>query len=419
MRTPARSQSPVAGFAAGAEGGKPRLLVVIYARPDFHPPTVNGVRLMDEHFRVRIIHRNDDGPAAEWPADSEIIKVGVPGDQAEKARASVARRLGEYLRFVRAVRRTLREFRPSVIYAYDPLGFAAAMYARGRRAACPPIVFHCHDTPDPARLRFASLQDLMFRYALRRTRDAALVVFPAAYRADYWMSAAGDRRRAVIIPNGAAREFYPGRSDWQTLASRRWAERRILYMGSMGPPNGQAEAIHAMTRLPAEYRLDLIGFASPTFRQDLCRLAASLGVESRVTVDSYLPHRERVRRAEAAAMGLVLYKAVNRNWEHSGSSPNKLFEYAAFGLPVIVPDRPSFRDFFAGDEWVTFADPEDPASIVREIEDVLRDRDRYIAMSLAARRAHEEKYNYERVFAPVMQRLIALAGDAACGGASS
>ncbi len=31
-------------------------------------------------------------------------------------------------------------------------------------------------------------------------------------------------------------------------------------------------------------------------------------------------------------------------------------------------------------------------------------------MSLAARRAHEEKYNYERAFAPVLDRILAMTG---------
>ena len=50
--------------------------------------------------------------------------------------------------------------------------------------------------------------------------------------------------------------------------------------------------------------------------------------------------------------------------------------------------------------------------IARAIEFVLADRDRYVAMSRAARLAHETKYNYERLFAPVLNRICALIGAA-------
>ena len=42
----------------------------------------------------------------------------------------------------------------------------------------------------------------------------------------------------------------------------------------------------------------------------------------------------------------------------------------------------------------------------------LADRERYVAMSLAARKAHEEKYNYETVFQPVLERILAMTGPA-------
>ena len=37
------------------------------------------------------------------------------------------------------------------------------------------------------------------------------------------------------------------------------------------------------------------------------------------------------------------------------------------------------------------------------------DRERYAAMSLEARKAHERKYNYETVFTPVLRRIEDLA----------
>ena len=384
------------------------VLVVMYGNPNYHPPTINAVRIMSERFAVKVVCRNDAGPTADWPPAVQIERVGELTTADESFGASLWRKLSWYRGFVRRLGAVVSETGLALIYAYDPIGFAASIAALAKLRAKIPVVFHCHDNPVLGRRRIASLQDWIFRYALRHTGDAAFTVFPSKYRAPIWLDEARDPRAPMIVPNGAAREFYPSREDWNTLARRRWESKRILYLGSMGPENGQPQALRALAALPGAVKLDAVGFGTAEFRSELSELAAGLSLQPRVSISDWVPDPERDRLAERAAVGLVLYRAVNPNWEHSGPSPNKLFQYAAWGLPVVVPDRKSFREFFADDEWVTYADPEDPAAIARAIELVLADRDRYVAMSLAARRAHETKYNYERLFAPVFERICAL-----------
>lgn len=403
-RTSARLPRPIGSASSAA----PRLLVVMYGNPNYHPPTINGVRIMSERFAVNVVCRNDAGPAAYWPPAVSIERVGELTTTDESFGASLWRKLSWYRGFVRRLGAVISETRPALIYAYDPIGFAASIAALAKLRAQVPVVFHCHDNPVLGRRRITSLQDWIFRYALRHTGDAAFTVFPSKYRAPIWLDEARDPRAPLIVPNGAAREFYAPREDWNALARRRWESKRILYLGSMGPENGQLQALRALAALPAAVKLDAVGFGTAEFRRELSELAAELSLQPRVSISDWVPDPERDLLAEQAAVGLVLYRAVNPNWEHSGPSPNKLFQYAAWGLPVVVPDRKSFREFFADDEWVSYADPEDPAAIARAIELVLADRDRYVAMSLAARRAHETKYNYERLFAPVLERICTL-----------
>jgi glycosyltransferase involved in cell wall biosynthesis len=408
---PPRIDAGSAQAIAPAAYSRPVILVVMYANPDYHPPTVNGVRMMSERFEVHIVCRNEAGPAADWPSAVKIERVGDLMTAGQGFEACAWRKLSWYRRFVRRVHNLIERSHPALIYAYDPIGFAASISALGPARRETPIVFHCHDTPSLDRAGVTSLQQWIFRYAARHTREAAFTIFPSKYRAPIWLEKAGDPRPPMIIPNGAARDFYLSGEDWNALARRRWETKCVLLLGSMSAENGQAAALRALNHLPASVTLDLVGFSTLGFRRQLAELAATLGLEARVSIAGWVPNTELIRRAEDAAVGLVLYRAVNPNWEHSGSSPNKLFEYAAWGLPVVVPDRKSFREFFADDEWVVYADPENPASIARAIEYILADRERYTAMSLAARRAHETKYNYEHLFAPVLEKLCLLAGS--------
>jgi glycosyltransferase involved in cell wall biosynthesis len=129
-------------------------------------------------------------------------------------------------------------------------------------------------------------------------------------------------------------------------------------------------------------------------------------------VDGWLALDESQSRASHASVGLSIYKPVTKSLEYVASASNKLFEYAAMGLPVIVPERENYREFLGDAEWVTYAEIEQPEAFARALTSIFADRERYVAMSRAARRAFETGYNYERVFEPVLERIRALAGEA-------
>jgi glycosyltransferase involved in cell wall biosynthesis len=159
-------------------------------------------------------------------------------------------------------------------------------------------------------------------------------------------------------------------------------------------------------------RMRVIGNYRAEFGASFNALARQLGVADRVSLDGWLPLDELRARASHASVGLSIYKPVTKSLEYVASASNKLFEYAAMGLPVVVPDRASYRDFLGDAEWVTYADVEEPESIAQAITLIFADHERYVAMSRAARRAFEEQYNYERVFAPALDRIIELSGVA-------
>ncbi len=80
----------------------------------------------------------------------------------------------------------------------------------------------------------------------RPTRDAEFVVFPEAKRAAFWLKAAGDDRAPIIVPNGAARDFFSGPRNWEALAAQRFNDRLALYMGWIGPVHGELNAIRTI-----------------------------------------------------------------------------------------------------------------------------------------------------------------------------
>ncbi len=390
---------------------KPRLLITIYANPDYYPPTVYAVRILSGYFKIHILCRNMARPIQEWPADVTIERFGEYASPREKEAASARAKLIEYAKFAARTRALVKQMQPAIVYSYDPHAFIASIVGRmGGRST--PRIFHLHELPETASLSWTSLQTWVVKAALMGTKSAEAVVFPEKYRARHWLMAAGDSRAPIIVPNCPDRSYFPGPADWNETIAERYRAREVVYVGYASADNGHLEGLRALAMTDGGIRMRVIGAYRPEFEASFNALARELGVAQRVRLDGWLALEELRARASRASIGLSLYKPVKKSLEYLGSASNKLFEYAAMGLPVVVPDRESYRDFIGDAQWVTYADIEDPGSIARAITSIFADRERYAAMSRAARRAFEELYNYERVFAPALERIFELSGVA-------
>ena len=397
---------------------KPRLLIAIYSNPDYYPPTVYAVRILSNYFQIHILCRNMDQPVREWPADVTIERTGRYASSAAKERASAAAKLAEYAGFVARARALINQMQPTMVYAYDPHAFVACMFGR-RGARSIPLVFHLHELPEMENLSWGSLQKWILMAALRGTRSADAVVLPEKYRARHWLAAAKDSRAPIVVPNCPDHDYFPAPADWSETFAARYRSRELVYVGYASADNGHLEGLRALALTDGEIRMRVIGSFRQEFAESFNRLARELAVTERVSLDGWLPQREMVVRASSASAGLSLHQAVSKGLEYLGSASNKLFEYAAMGLPVVVPERASYHDFLGTAEWVTYADIAKPESIARAITSIFADRERYASMSRAARRAFEEQYNYERVFAPALERIFELSGVAKPGNSTA
>ncbi len=387
---------------------KPRLLITIYQNPDYYPPTVYAVRILRQYFDIYLLSRNVNAPFESWPADVTIERIGDPASARDKEAAAAGAKLIEYWTFIARTSSLVSALKPAAIYAYDAYALVAARFARPRRRSIP-LIFHAHELLETDKLAATSLQTWVVRAALSGTKWADAVVFPERLRARHWLSAARDGREPIIAPNCPELSYFRAPADWSGVVERRLLAREAVYIGNASEVNGHLEALRALSLLDAAARLRVIGSYEPDFGTRFQALADELDVADRVSLDGRLGQAELLARASRATVGLSLHKPVSKGLEYLGSASNKLFEYAAIGLPAIVPDRASYREFLGDAEWVAYADIDDPKSIARAIERVLSDRERYVAMSRAARGAFERDYHYENAFAPVLKRVLELA----------
>ena len=165
----------------------------------------------------------------------------------------------------------------------------------------------------------------------------------------------------------------------------------VLYHGYLFPHRGIEVLFAAMGRVPGAH-LVVMGFG-PRFDAYRAR-AASLPYADRVHVVPGVPPDELldwVASADVAAMPIE-----GNTLNHRLTTPNKLFEALAAGVPVVASDLPGMAAIVRETGAGVLCDPDDPADVARAILALLdapvAERSAYRVRALAAARA---TYNWE------------------------
>lgn len=145
----------------------------------------------------------------------------------------------------------------------------------------------------------------------------------------------------------------------------------ILYVGSITSGRGIETAVAALGHLP-DVHLALLGRVSaPAEMRKIEATIERYGVGSRVHMLGPVRPDQVVQVASRATVGLVLIEDVGLSYHFS--LPNKLFECAHAGLPVVASDLPEIRAVVEGYGTGLICDPSDPLEVARAIRRLLED----------------------------------------------
>lgn len=373
---------------------------VQYSNPDLTPPIVNQVRLLARAgWRVDMISRDyAQPPSVTYPDSAHVARLNGGGRSAA----------GEYLHFVR---RVLRDADPAarVVVGHDLHGFVAARLLGWRRGI--PVVYHCHDLSpawDGATWGGRAVAMLERRYA----RSADLVVVPDAGRAEVVARALHLERPPLVVANGPLASI-PRKGGGLAAALHRRGftfGRVVLRQGRIAPGHALEATVRSMPLWGnQEWGFAIIGAADRTYLDELERMASSLGVAHRFAILPEVSYDEIHDFTADADLGLGLYEPVHVNNRYISTASNKIMEYMAAGVPVVVSDTPEMRRFIAEYRCGVTADEADPTAIARAVNRVLGCPAETREMGCAGREAFGQVFCYERQYAPVLARLEALA----------
>ncbi len=173
---------------------------------------------------------------------------------------------------------------------------------------------------------------------------------------------AGYPRPSRIFPSGCPR--YP---DSNQIVEKKYD---FGYVGSISPDNGIETIAHSLARVP-HGRLLLLGSGPTGYKNMLRKLVMTLNLEDRVDLKNWAEPYRIGKIMSTCQVGLVPISRACGPEKRQFSSPLKLVEWMAAGIPVIASRVPSVMHRLgdSGSAYIVEPDnPQDLADAMRKLQ---------------------------------------------------
>lgn len=176
----------------------------------------------------------------------------------------------------------------------------------------------------------------------------------------------------------------------------------VLQGAGINVDRGAEELLEAIVKLKhATLMIIGSGDALPFLKTS----ASHLGLSNKVIFKPKMPFEEMMRHTAAADLGVSLDKDTNLNYSYS--LPNKVFDYALAGIPVLVSDLVEVRKLVLEYQIGEIVDELTPSGIANEIQK-LQENPTKLATYKSNTKNLIESLNWKDDYKPVLEKLKTL-----------
>jgi len=379
---------------------------IFYNNPDHYPPMINGAFVLAQHgIRQQIICRQYQSKVmpqgqVNYPSETRVVRLPVASG-------------GSLIAYLIFIWNVLRKSEPEmdIVIGYDMHGFLPARLLAWLRRR--PLVYHCHDYLNNAGASTLA-QRIIKTFERLFARTADLVIVPDSGRAVFMADELSLRQPPMVIAN-AARIFHSRNRSLlvETLQKHEiQLDRVVLRQGRIGPGHAIEVTIRSMPYWKSDdWGFVLIGPVEPDYAGFLVSLAEDYDVASRFAILPAVSYPEVSQYTAGANLGHALYEPIHINNRHITTASNKILEYIAAGIPLLLSNSSGSDNLLSRYQVGLTADVDSPESIAEAVNTILGDDALARQMGERSRQAFENEYNYAHQYAPVIARLRELVGS--------
>lgn len=235
------------------------------------------------------------------------------------------------------------------------------------------------------------------RYERRfiRASDYTVVV---TGEAEAWYRARGiePKKAFWVVPNYAGRDFNPA----PVVKARADGAIRMLYIGDTGKRRGLGVVLQAMRDMGPESKVELDVLGDGTYQSEIERMVEEWDLKERVRLHGWVDPSAFDAHLSKAHVGIC---PIQRNPHHDTTYANKIFQYMAYGLPILVSDCPSQVKVVEQHECGEIHRADSPEDFARGLQQLVSDPETYRRCSENGIKAMRNERNWEAVAARLVQ----------------
>ena len=173
----------------------------------------------------------------------------------------------------------------------------------------------------------------------------------------------------------------------------------LIYCGLLTQKRGAWKLLEAIRGLKPgipKLKVLLLGKIDPPgLRQEMQSFIRRHDLNHTIEIKGQVPYEQVGKYYRASRIGLLLWQPVS---SLKIKMPIKLFEYMAFGLPVVGSNFGHIADLIEKESCGITVNPENPEEVAEAIESLMRQEKMYKALRNNGIEAAREKYNWQREF---------------------
>ena len=379
-----------------------KILVTTYHHPDYYPPTLNAIAALSNSFEeVIVITRNVSQAEFDFSENVVFKKSGAYADLRDTEKAPVQKKAFSFFQYVSLLLKNIRSYKPGILLMYDSISLFAYWLIRNLIPHNHIVWYHNHDTADINRVRKYSIAWWSVKYEntiLQKHVD--IFSLPSLERKRFFEL---DKFKGdfFFIPN------FPSLSFFAKFYAPKPAGDivKLIFQGSVGEGHGLENIARLLsTKIEGrEIQLVIKGWIRDEhFKDKIISIATAMGRRDRLHFIPFGPYKELPLVTRECHIGIGIHSLDTDLHTTLAKASNKLYEYAALGLPIIVYDSPHYREHLGKYDWVFFSD-DDTEPLEKCISAIIAD---YDALSCSAHASFLKEFNFESKFQPVVDFLI-------------
>jgi glycosyltransferase involved in cell wall biosynthesis len=373
-----------------------RILVSIYIDPEFYPPTKNAIlELAKEVEEVYVLTRNQFiAESNSYPKNVRFSRIGSYMTVQDSEKINQMRKLCAFLSYWVQYHYLLFAKSIDTVVCYDSIPLLVFFLGIKRKSIS--YWYHNHDMPDANFSRKYSIGWFSAIFEHRAMRKVKYFSLPSKDRLVYYPNWS-QMEDFFYIPN------YPRLSQFVDIElNKRFADFTVIFQGAIGEGHGLEDLISVLPQLP-DVHLVLKGPIRESYKSKLANLALAMEVDDYVKFIGITPYSELIELTSKCHLGIAIHQGKDEVSKTLGTASNKIYEYLACGLPIVLQNNEQFRKSLNQGNHIYFYNS-DPNEFIQIIKSVQKN---FNNLSAAARRNFERQYTFETNFRSVINKLHA------------